>query len=86
MACGLPVIASDLPSQRDLLGRDCGLLCAAGDVDAFAAASRRLAAAPSAARAMGEAGRRRAVGRYDESVIIPRYLSLYRALTGRGPR
>ena len=41
MACGTPVVASDTTSIPELVG-DAALLCPPGDVDAFAAALRRL--------------------------------------------
>ena len=41
MACGTPVVASDTTSIPEVVG-DAGLLCPPGDVDAFAAALRRL--------------------------------------------
>jgi glycosyltransferase involved in cell wall biosynthesis len=41
MACGAPVVASDTTSLPELVG-DAGLLCPSGDVDAFAAALRRI--------------------------------------------
>jgi len=41
MACGTPVVASDTTSIPELVG-DAALLCPPGDVEAFAAALRRL--------------------------------------------
>jgi glycosyltransferase involved in cell wall biosynthesis len=41
MACGTPVVASDTTSIPEVVG-DAGLLCPPGDVEAFAAALRRL--------------------------------------------
>jgi glycosyltransferase involved in cell wall biosynthesis len=41
MACGTPVVASDTTSIPEIVG-DAGLLCPPGDVDAFAAALRRV--------------------------------------------
>ena len=41
MACGTPVVASNTTSIPELVG-DAALLCPPGDVDAFAAALRRL--------------------------------------------
>ncbi len=85
MACGVAVIASDLPSQRALLGEH-GVFCKPGDVDALASACRRLADDRATTRALGEAGRARAVARYDERRIIPRYVAVYRALVERARR
>jgi glycosyltransferase involved in cell wall biosynthesis len=41
MACGTPVVASRSTSLPELVG-EAGLLCTPGDVDAFAAAIRRV--------------------------------------------
>ena len=84
MACGLPVIASDLPSQRDLLRGGAGLLCRPGDVADFADACRRLAEDADLSLATGRAARKRAVERYDETAVLPRYVSLYRSLVRAG--
>jgi glycosyltransferase involved in cell wall biosynthesis len=55
MANGIPVVASDLPSLRRLVGDDeAGILVTPGDVEAAAAAIRELA---------GDAGRRDRMGR-----------------------
>lgn len=47
------------------------------DVEAAATAFARLAADPALRRSMGDAGRRRALGLYDWSAIIPQYLRLW---------
>jgi glycosyltransferase involved in cell wall biosynthesis len=56
MAAGRPIVASDLPSIREILHdeRD-ALLIAPGDATAFAAAIRRLIAEPETAGRMGRA-------------------------------
>jgi glycosyltransferase involved in cell wall biosynthesis len=56
MAAGRPIVASDLPSIREILHdeRD-ALLVAPGDATAFAAAIRRLIAEPETAGRMGRA-------------------------------
>jgi glycosyltransferase involved in cell wall biosynthesis len=56
LAAGRPIVASDLPSIREILhdGRD-AVLVAPGDAPAFAAAIRRLIAEPETAGRMGRA-------------------------------
>jgi glycosyltransferase involved in cell wall biosynthesis len=58
MAAGVPIVASDLPSLREVL-RDGtnALLARAGDADAFAAAVRRLLADPVLADRLGRQAR-----------------------------
>lgn len=59
MAAGIPVIASDFPLWRSIVGTaDCGLLVDPLDVKSIAAAIHNLISNPERARAMGERGRR----------------------------
>ncbi len=65
MACGVPVIVTDLPGQADIVAANgCGLVVAPNDPDALAAAVARLAAEPELARSMGEHAREAAVERF----------------------
>jgi len=73
MAASLPVVASDFPPVRDLLG-DTGLLVPAGDGDALARALFRLATEPETRARMARAGRARAVGSLDWSAVARRTL------------
>jgi glycosyltransferase involved in cell wall biosynthesis len=65
MACGVPVVASDLPGLGDTVrAHDCGLSVPAGDPGAVARSVARLAENPDLARAMGSRGREAVVDRY----------------------
>ena len=57
MAAGLPVVATDIPGVRELVGAKTGLRVPVGDARAFADAILRLAGNAQAVRAMGCAGR-----------------------------
>lgn len=58
MACGVPVVASDLPGLRETVtDAGCGLLVTPGDPVALANAVRRLVENPEAAQVMGSRGR-----------------------------
>jgi glycosyltransferase involved in cell wall biosynthesis len=58
MAAGVPIVASDLPSLREVLRNgENALLARAGDADAFAAAVRRLLADRSLADRLGRQAR-----------------------------
>lgn len=57
LACGMPVIVSDLPGQAELVrDNNCGVVIPCGDAEALADTVARLAADPEWARAMGRRG------------------------------
>ncbi len=77
MACGIPVVASDLGGCPELVADgETGLLFPAGDDEALAACLARLADDPALRRRMGEAGRRRIAGA-DLHVQAARLADLY---------
>ncbi|HVE80081.1 MAG TPA: glycosyltransferase, partial [Gemmatimonadaceae bacterium] len=62
-ACGTPVVASDSPGLRESVrDGETGFLVPHADVEAMAAAMRRLADSPALVDALGEGGRRFALG------------------------
>ncbi|HJO38376.1 MAG: glycosyltransferase family 4 protein [Vicinamibacterales bacterium] len=84
MACGLPVVASETPVNRELLG-DEGIYAAVGDADALA---QRLVDALKDAeggRRRGDALRRRAEERFAWPVLAARLANLYRGLSATPP-
>ena len=57
LACGIPVIVSDLPGQAEFVAEGrCGLVVPCGDAAALARAVAQLAADPAQAREMGQRG------------------------------
>jgi glycosyltransferase involved in cell wall biosynthesis len=79
MACGRPVVASDLPGVRSVVshGHD-GLLVPPRDVDALGAAITEIARMPAEARmGMGLAGRAKVEREYDWARIGDLLESLY---------
>jgi glycosyltransferase involved in cell wall biosynthesis len=83
MLNGLPVVASDLPAYRELLGDDqAGLLFPVGDAEAAAAAVSRLADDAELRRRLGEAGRARAQG-FSPEKVVPLLAAEYRRAAGR---
>lgn len=76
MSQGVPVLASDLPATREVLGDDAVLL-AAGDVDAWASAIARLLADDAERSARAVAGRARA-GRYTPEAFVAGTRAVYR--------
>jgi glycosyltransferase involved in cell wall biosynthesis len=75
MAASLPVVASDFPPVRDLLG-DTGLLVPAGDVDALASALFQLAMEPDTRARLAREGRARAVGSLDWLAVARRTIDV----------
>lgn len=60
MACGTPVIASDLDCLREVVDRDAGVLVPSGDVAALTGAINRLVGDTSVSQSMAQAGIRAA--------------------------
>ncbi|HEY2620472.1 MAG TPA: glycosyltransferase family 4 protein [Acetobacteraceae bacterium] len=77
MLTGLPVVATDIRGPAEQVVPELtGLLVPPGDASALAAALQRLAGDASLRASMGEAGRARAVERYDEAKVLVRTLDL----------
>ncbi len=77
-AMARPCIASDVPGCRDAVVHErTGLLCKVRDPDSLAEALRRLLAMTASQReALGRAGRSLVEARFDERIVIERYLDL----------
>ena len=85
MACGTPVVASDVGALAELVGPDghlgtdgrCGTLVPPGDAPALSAALDALLAAPERCAALGEAARRRAVATYSWTAVARATADVY---------
>jgi len=83
LQAGLPVVASDFPLWRSVLGETGGaVLVDPLDPGAIAAAVQRLLEHPEEAQAMGEAGRRAVTERFTWERQAWELLALYRRLLG----
>lgn len=80
MACGLPVVATDTPVNRELLG-DAGVYAAVGDAAALAGRLVDMLSNPEGARERGAALRMRAEREFAWPVLIRRLEALYRSVT-----
>ena len=80
MSQGAPVVASDLPATREILG-DAAVLVPAGDPDAWADALGQLVADEGARLRLGAAGRERAA-RFDGSRMVQATRAVYREVHG----
>lgn len=82
-ALGVPVVASDLPVFRELLGElGKGCLVAVDDADALAVAVARVLHDEAARRALGRAWRLRVAQEFALSACMTRYQTWYRAALG----
>ncbi len=86
MACGLPVVATDVGGNAELVssGRT-GLVVPAGDAEAMARALASLAGDPARAAAMGREGRAEVLRRFSLEAMVGAYRQLYdRSLAAAG--
>jgi glycosyltransferase involved in cell wall biosynthesis len=80
-ACGLPVVSTDVAGCREAVeDQQTGLLVPARDSRRLADAIAALIEAPDWGRRLGEAGRRRALERFDLCHIVEQHLAVYREL------
>jgi glycosyltransferase involved in cell wall biosynthesis len=81
LAAGRPVVASDLPPTRRLVGdHDCCVLVPPGDAKGYADAIAGLLADPEAARAAGARGRQLILERLNAETELEPYVALCRSL------
>jgi phosphatidylinositol alpha-mannosyltransferase len=83
MACGLPVVATDVGAVREYLGDEAGLLFPPGDAGALAAGVLRLLEDGPARRRMGIAARARALG-FDHRVAAQQMVQVYKRVKELG--
>jgi glycosyltransferase involved in cell wall biosynthesis len=77
MFAALPVVATDIRGSREeVVAEATGLLVPVNDAPALAQALARLAADAPLRRAMGAAGRARAVAHFDEAKVLARQLDI----------
>lgn len=84
MRAGLPVIASDIPGNRDLVvPEETGFLVPLGDAAAFARETQHLLEHPDEGDAMGQAATARIKKEFSVQKMVDRHAGLYRQLTER---
>jgi len=82
MACGVPVVSTDSGGVQEVVSESCARVVAVGDVEGLAAASVEILRDENLARAMGDAGRRRAEEMFDVDRVVPQYEALYERVCG----
>jgi glycosyltransferase involved in cell wall biosynthesis len=82
MAAGVPVVASRIPGNDELVeDRRTGVLVAPGDAAALAEALRQLLADPARRAALAEQGRKQVADRYTARAVADRVMEQYELLT-----
>lgn len=83
MAAGLPVIASDIAANRELVvHNETGFLCKLGDTVGYMQYLRRLIDEPGLGERLGATGRERVRTLFSIQNMVDRYADLYRQLMG----
>jgi len=86
MAAGLPIVASDIPGNRNLVSDgEHGLLVPPGDVDALSAAVCRLLDEPEPAGRLGAAARDRLQNEFSLAAMAEKHLALFETLLRSSP-
>jgi glycosyltransferase involved in cell wall biosynthesis len=81
MACGLPVVASDVPGTRDILSNgEGGILVPADGLKTTVAACQKLLANKPLRKLLGQKGRQESVSKYDESAWGNKILDFYQKI------
>jgi glycosyltransferase involved in cell wall biosynthesis len=84
MACGLPCVASDLPSIQEVLREGGGLTFTTGNVDELVKHLSRLITQPQERGRYGSAAACRIAQQFSLSAVADNYLSLYQELVHHG--
>jgi glycosyltransferase involved in cell wall biosynthesis len=85
MAAGVPVVASDIPPNRELVvDGQTGFLVKVGDGVGMAQFADRILADPALAQRLGEAGRERMRTEFSVEKMVSRHAELYRQVVAPG--
>ncbi len=86
MACGKPVVVSDIPPNRELVTHEReGYVVPVGDGVAFAQFTRKLFDDPALAARLGSAGRRRMAEEFNLDRMVQAHVRLYQHLHSAPP-
>ncbi len=86
MAAGVPVVASDIPGNRDLVVPDqTGYLAAVGHRAGFARFTNQILNDAALARRLGRAGQERAWHEFSVAAMVGRYVELYEEVMSDRP-
>src|SRR6202171_1560234 len=83
MACGKPIIASEVGGIPDMIGEESGILVPAGDKRALTEAILRLAQNEGLRKQMGVAAKERYQKLFSPKAVVPLMLETYRRITNK---
>lgn len=81
MACGLPVVATDIGGIRDYLTDECAVFCERGDAECMVDAVLALLSNETQRNRMGVAARKRAVEKFSWPVVAQQLMDVYKLFT-----
>lgn len=83
MSAGVPVVASDIPGNRDLVVHEqTGYLVDVGDRGQLAQRAEKLLSDPELANQLGAAGRQRVLSEFSVEKMVDRHAALYEKIAG----
>jgi len=86
MACGLPVVATAVGGNPELVDRTNGICIPPGDWEALASAILTLADSREYREKLGEKSKRKVLDKYTWDKIMPQWESYYRSLANKNAR
>ena len=84
MACGKPIIASEVGGIPDMIGDDAGISVPAGDPGVLTIAMLRLATDPALRQRLGQAARARYERFFSPQVVLPFVTDIYKKVIANG--
>ena len=83
LACGTPLVASQIDGIQDVVTPDVGVLVPPADPQALAEGLRKILTKPGSWDEMSLAARERAVSHYDWDHVASQFVELYRTMLAR---
>ena len=84
MQAGLPVVASDIPGNRDLvIQEETGLFFPLGDTAEVARQTRRVLEDPNFAKRLGDAAQKRIQEEFSVELMVERHAQLYQQFAAK---
>jgi glycosyltransferase involved in cell wall biosynthesis len=84
MACGKPIIATDVGGVADMIGEGAGMLVPCGDIEALAETIARLAQDENLRERMGQKAKERYQKLFAPTVVVPLLLETYERVRRNG--